>query len=195
MLASPGVLEQQGEEEPRVISQAEGGRAGGERSAAGAAAAVRPTALPPAPAGAPANRGGRVPAHRSRARPLREDRGSAALRPAVSCRWVARTTAPGARKRQSGYSGADVPSGVHGFREGTLQTAPPPPQRLTTHVHTCTPVSESLGLHPRGEFKEGTTRCTSPRRSPRRFSQFAHPQGVREPSGTERATGGAHGLL
>lgn len=59
LLASPGVLEQQGEEEPRVISQSRGGRAGGERSGARAAAAVRPTALPPAPARAPASPGGR----------------------------------------------------------------------------------------------------------------------------------------
>lgn len=49
LLASTGVLEQQGEEEQRVISQAWGGRAGGRRASARAGAAVRPTALFPGP--------------------------------------------------------------------------------------------------------------------------------------------------
>lgn len=114
MLASPGVLEQQGEEEPRVISQSWGGRAGGETSVAGAAAAVRPTALPPAPARAPASPGGLVPPWppHPRARQFRDERGSAALRSAVSRRTVSRMTAPGAKTRQPGSSGSDVPRGA-----------------------------------------------------------------------------------
>lgn len=112
LLASPGVLEQQGEEEPRVISQSWGGRAGGKTSVAGAAAAVRPTALPPAPACAPAS-----PEWPCPSLPTAPARGrsatiatTAALRlcgSAPSCQpphggSVARMTAPGARTLQPG---------------------------------------------------------------------------------------------
>lgn len=160
MLASPGVLEQQGEEEPRVISQSRGGRAGGERSRARAAAAVRPTALPPAPARAQASPGGRVPAHRTRARPFCGDRGSAARHSAVSYRRVARTTVPGARTRQPGVPGADVPSGAHGFREGHLATCILPRSK-NTHPHL------NSSLRPQGSTQETSLRkgqlgCTSP---------------------------------
>ena len=77
LLASTGVLEQQGEEEQRVISQAWGGRAGGRRASARAEAAVRPTARSrPREARAPrppardrgARPGGLLPARGVRAR-------------------------------------------------------------------------------------------------------------------------------
>lgn len=172
LLASPGVLEQQGEEEPRVISQSWGGRAGGERSAARAAAAVRPhrPASGRSPrSGQPGWPGPSLPTAPARARPSRGDRRSAALRwvlrSAVSRRRVARMTAPGARTRQRGSSGADVPGRAQGFPEGT------PCNRLLPKVleHTSAPVRQSpnpqgsipKGSTPRVEFKEGTTRCTS----------------------------------
>lgn len=97
LLASTGILEQQGEEEQRVISQAWGGRVEGRRASARAGAAVRPTALLPAPRGpgapAPSPRSpcqaGRPPPCPRRPRPglLRY-----ALRSAVRRCRVARTT-------------------------------------------------------------------------------------------------------
>lgn len=197
MLASPGVLEQQGEEEPRVISQSWGGRADGERSAARAAAAVRPhrPASGRSPrSGQPGWPGPSLPTAPARARPSRGDRRSAALRwvlrSAVSRRRVARMTAPGARTRQQGSSGADVPGGAQGFLEGT------PCNRLLPKVleHTSAPVRQSpnpQGSIPRAPPRESSLRKGQLAAPP---SQFTHSLGVREPSGTERAAGGAHGL-
>lgn len=78
--------------------------------------------LRPQPALRPARVARSLPAHHIRARRFREDRGSAALRSAVSRRRVARMTAPGARTRQLGSLGADAPRGAQGFREGHLAT-------------------------------------------------------------------------
>lgn len=93
LLGSLGVLEQQGEEEQRVITQAWGGRAGGRRASAGDRAAVRSTALPPARRGPDARvlslrsprQAGRPPPYPPHPHPvlLCEDRGRRAF--ALSC--------------------------------------------------------------------------------------------------------------
>lgn len=92
LLASTGVLEQQGEEEQRVISQAWGGRAGGRRASARPEQLSDPRPCTRAPSPRSRCQAGRPPPSSRRPRPglLRE-----ALRSAVSRRRVAETTATG----------------------------------------------------------------------------------------------------
>lgn len=135
LLASPGVLEQQGEEEPRVISQSRGGRAGGERSGARAAAAVRPTALPPAPARARASPGGRVPAHRTRARGPSVETAALRLRTQLSATagWLGRPCWA-LEQGSQGSRAQTCPVELMASERDTLQ--PASCQGPTTHIHT-----------------------------------------------------------
>lgn len=149
------------------------------------------------PASGPSPRSGQpgwpVPAHRTRARGLSAETEALRLRAQLSAAagWL------GGPRRA-------LEQGSQGSRAQTAQWSswlprgtPCNPYLAKVQQHTPTPVFQSPtpGLHPRDQFKEGTTRLHLPTPRPSlRVSRFAQPLGVRESSRTERAAGGAHGL-